>query len=44
MLRVDPKLRPSCSDILESENVVSKCNELQISLEDEPITMTGGQS
>lgn len=28
MLRVEPKLRPSCQEILDTDSVVSKCNEL----------------
>lgn len=35
MLRVDPKLRPSCQQILELDYVISKCNELNIALDDD---------
>ena len=34
MLRVDPQLRPSCSQILDLDYVVSKCNEIGIPLDD----------
>lgn len=37
MLRVDPQLRPSCSQILDLDYVVSKCNEIGIPLDDDAV-------
>ena len=34
MLRVDPKARPSCGEILDTDFVRAKCEELGVDLND----------